>query len=101
MSRLCHTLFLAVLLASPAAAQNLDSLLARMTLEEKLGQLNLLSANGQASPQQMQLVRPGKLGGLFNVIGAEHSGAVQRIAVTEPRLKIPLHFGLHARHGYR
>ena len=47
--------------ASAAAAQNLDSLLARMTLEEKLGQLNLLSANGRASPQQMELLRAGKL----------------------------------------
>ena len=101
MLRLCHTLFFAVLLASPAAAQNLDSLLARMTLEEKLGQLNLLSANGQASPQQQQLVRAGKLGGLFNVIGAENTTPVQRIAVTESRLKIPLLFGLDVIHGYR
>ncbi len=101
MSRVCHTLILATLLAAPASAQNLDSLLARMTLEEKLGQLNLLSANGRASPQQMQLVRAGMLGGLFNVIGAENSGAVQRIAMTESRLKIPLLFGLDVIHGYR
>ena len=101
MSRLCHTLFCAVLLASPAAAQNLDSLLGRMTLAEKLGQLNLLSANGQASPQQLQLVRAGKLGGLFNVIGAENTTPVQRVAVTESRLKIPLLFGLDVIHGYR
>ena len=101
MSRLRHTLCLAVLLASPAAAQNLDSLLGRMTLAEKLGQLNLLSANGQASPQQLQLVRAGKLGGLFNVIGAENTTPVQRVAVTESRLKIPLLFGLDVIHGYR
>lgn len=101
MSRLCNTLFLTILLASPAAAQNLDSLLARMTLEEKLGQLNLVSANGRASPQQIQLARDGKLGGLFNVIGAENTTPVQRIAVTESRLKIPLLFGLDVIHGYR
>jgi beta-glucosidase len=87
--------------AAPAAAQNLDSLLARMTLEEKLGQLNLLSAGGRASPAQMQLVRAGKLGGLFNVIGAENTTPVQRIAVTESRLKIPLLFGLDVIHGFR
>ena len=87
--------------ASAAAAQNLDSLLARMTLEEKLGQLNLLSANGRASPQQMELLRAGRLGGLFNVIGAENTTPVQRIAVTESRLKIPLLFGLDVIHGYR
>src|SRR5690242_5822000 len=87
--------------SSAAPAQNLDSLLARMTLEEKLGQLNLLSAGGRASPQQMDLVRAGKLGGLFNVIGAENTTPVQRIAVTESRLKIPLLFGLDVIHGYR
>src|SRR5260370_26910754 len=101
MSLLRHSFLLSILLASPAAAQNLDSLLARMTLEEKLGQLNLLSANGRASPAQMQLVREGKLGGLFNVIGAENTTPVQRIAVTESRLKIPLLFGLDVIHGYR
>ena len=101
MSRVFHIPILTILLAAPASAQNLDSLLARMTLEEKLGQLNLLSADGRASPQQMQLVRAGKLGGLFNVIGAENTTPVQRIAVTESRLKIPLLFGLDVIHGYR
>src|SRR2546422_886316 len=101
MSRVRHILILTILLAAPASAQNLDSLLARMTLEEKLGQLKLLSANGRASPQQMDLVRAGKLGGLFNVIGAENTTPVQRIAVTESRLKIPLLLGLDVIHGYR
>jgi beta-glucosidase len=72
-----------------------------MTLEEKLGQLNLLSADGRASASQQQLVRAGKLGGLFNVIGAENTTPVQRIAVTESRLKVPLLFGLDVIHGYR
>src|SRR5438270_274558 len=58
-----RTLLLMVLLATPAAAQNLDSLLARMTLEEKLGQLNLLSADGRASPQQLQLLRAARVRG--------------------------------------
>src|SRR6266704_1214810 len=49
MSLLRHSLLLSILLASPTAAQNVDSLLARMTLEEKLGQLNLLSAGGRAA----------------------------------------------------
>src|ERR1041385_6873569 len=101
MSRVRYILVLSILFAPPASAQNLDSLLARMTLEEKLGQLNLLSANGRASPEQMQLIRVGKLGGLFNVIGAENTTPVQRIAVTESRLKIPLLFGLDVIHGYR
>src|SRR5580765_3389702 len=94
-------MFAALLLISAVTTQNLDSLLTRMTLEEKLGQLNLLSANGRASPEQMQLVRAGKLGGLFNVMGAENTTPVQRIAVTESRLKIPLLLGLDVIHGYR
>src|SRR5262249_5910652 len=101
MLRTCNSLLFAVLLATPLSAQNLDSLLARMTLEEKLGQLNLLSANGRASPQQIQLARDGRLGGLFNVIGADNTTPVQRVAVTESRLKIPLLFGLDVIHGYR
>src|SRR6267378_1853578 len=101
MSHVRHILMFSILLASPVSAQNLDSLLARMTLDEKLGQLNLVSAGGRASPQQIELVRAGKLGGLFNVMGAENTTPVQRIAVTESRLKIPLLFGLDVIHGYR
>src|SRR2546427_10666677 len=101
MSRVRHILILTILLAAPAAAQNLDSLLARMTLEEKLGQLNLLSANGRASPQQMELVRAGRLGGLFNVIGAENTTPVQGLAGTESRVKSPLLLGLDVVHGDR
>src|SRR5213594_4193686 len=101
MSHVRHVLILTVLLAAPASAQNLDSLLARMTLEEKLGQLNLLSAGGRASPEQMQLVRAGKLGGVCNVIGAENTTPVQRIAVTESRLKIRRRSGCDVIHGFR
>src|SRR5258706_2685323 len=49
----------------------------------------------------MEPVPAGKLGGLFNVMGAENTTPVQRIAVTESRLKIPLLFGLDVIHGYR
>src|SRR5204862_8115652 len=87
MSRVCYILILAILLAAPASAQNLDSLLARMTIEEKLGQLNLLSAGGRASPQQMDLVRAGELVGVLNVIGAEHTTPVERIAVKEATVR--------------
>ncbi len=84
-----------------AAAQSIDSLIASLTLEEKLGQLNLLSANGQASPAQLDQVRKGLVGGLFNVIGADAMRAAQDVAVKESRLKIPLIFGLDVIHGYR
>jgi beta-glucosidase len=84
-----------------AAAQNIDSLIARMTLEEKLGQLNLLSGNGRASPEQLALIQRGLVGGLFNVTGADATRAAQDVALQQSRLKIPLIFGLDVIHGYR
>lgn len=106
MLRHCKVVFPAVIVgsllaASQAGAQTTDSLLARMTLEEKLGQLNLLSGNGQASPEQLGLVRRGLVGGLFNVVGADAMRAAQDVAVRESRLKIPLIFGLDVIHGFR
>src|SRR5256885_2810160 len=97
---------LALVLALPASAQRsadrkIDSLLARMTLEEKLGQLNQLSVDGQPSAEQLDLVRKGLVGSLFNLTGAEATRAAQRIAVTDSRLHIPLIFGQDVIHGYR
>jgi beta-glucosidase len=91
-------------LAGQAAESRIDSLLARMTLEEKLGQLNLVTAegpDGRPSPAQLELVRRGLAGGLFNVIGATASRDVQRVAVEQSRLHIPLLLGLDVIHGYR
>jgi len=72
-----------------------------MTLEEKLGQLNQLSVDGQPSAEQLAMVRKGLVGSLFNLTGAEATRAAQRIAVTDSRLHIPLIFGQDVIHGYR
>src|SRR5881396_3116917 len=84
-----------------AAEQKLDSLLARMTLEEKLGQLNQLSVDNQPTPEQLELVRKGLVGSFLNLTGAAATRDAQHIAVTESRLHIPLIFGLDVIHGYR
>src|SRR5881296_4602218 len=84
-----------------AAEQKIDSLLARMTLEEKLGQLNQLSVDNHPSAEQLALVRKGLVGSLFNLTGAAATRDAQRIAVTESRLRIPLIFGHDVIHGYR
>jgi beta-glucosidase len=78
-------------------------LLARMTLEEKLGQLQQLDgeANGNYRPEHLQMVRQGLLGSTLNVRGAQRTNELQRIALTESRLKIPLIFGFDVIHGYR
>jgi len=81
----------------------INALLARMTLEEKLGQLQQLDgeANGNFRPEHLQMARQGLLGSTLNVRGAQKTNQLQRIAVTESRLKIPLIFGFDVIHGYR
>lgn len=82
-----------------------DSILAIMTLEEKIGQLNLPAAGdittGQASSSNIaQKIKEGKVGGLFNLKSASKIREVQRVAVEESRLKTPLLFGMDVIHGY-
>lgn len=84
----------------------IDSLMSLMTLDEKLGQLNLPAAGdintGLAqSTGIVQKIKEGKVGGLFNIKTAEKIRAIQQIAVEESRLKIPLLFGMDVIHGYK
>jgi len=83
--------------------QRINALLLRMTLQEKLGQLQQLDgeANGNFRPEHLELARQGLLGSTLNVRGAQRTNQLQRIAVTESRLKIPLIFGFDVIHGYR
>ena len=86
--------------------KEVDSILALMTLEEKIGQLNLPSSGdittGQAKSSDIaSKIAAGKVGGLFNIKTAAKIKEVQRIAVEESRLKIPLLFGMDVIHGYQ
>ena len=74
-----------------------------MTLEEKLGQLQQLDGegNGNFRPEHLDLIRKGLLGSTLNVRGAQRTNQVQRVAMTESRLKIPVLFGFDVIHGYR
>jgi beta-glucosidase len=83
---------------SDAVEHRVNALLQQMTLEEKVGQLAQFTSN---SPQTLELVRQGKVGSLFNVLGAADVNAAQKLAVEKSRLKIPLLFGLDVIHGYR
>lgn len=83
----------------------IDELMGKMTLTEKLGQLNLPSAGdittGQANSSDIaEKIRKGKVGGLFNIKSVEKIRDVQKVAVEESRLKIPLLFGMDVIHGY-
>ncbi len=83
-----------------------DSILALMTIEEKLGQLNQPGGPGAntgpaARAGTEQEIRAGSIGSFLGVTGAAHTRTLQRVAVEESRLKIPLLFGADVIHGYR
>ena len=116
---LYRTLVLLVLLQAPVLAQGLrtvnpvaerkiDSLLSLMSLEEKLGQLNQSTIDWDSTrkvytitPGRINELRKGLIGSVLNLNGARETRAVQRIAVEESRLHIPLIFGYDVIHGYR
>lgn len=83
----------------------IDVLMNKMTLEEKIGQLNLPVTGeittGQAKSSDIAAkIKKGEVGGLFNLKGVERIREVQRQAVEESRLGIPLLFGMDVIHGY-
>ena len=83
----------------------IDNLMGKMTLQEKIGQLNLPVSGeivtGQAKSSDVAgKIRKGQVGGLFNVKGVDNIREVQKIAVEQSRLKIPLLFGMDVIHGY-
>ena len=105
---------LAALLILPSSARAqvyatrpsfVDDLMSRMTLREKIGQLNLPVAGnittGQAKSSDVaaQIAR-GEVGGLFNLKGVKSIRELQKIAVENSRLHIPLIFGMDVIHGY-
>src|SRR5882762_3788046 len=83
--------------------RRINELVARMTLAEKLGQLQILDgeADGKFRPEHLDLIRKGLLGSTLNVRGAARTNELQRIAMNESRLKIPILFGFDVIHGYR
>jgi len=83
-----------------------DNLMKKMTLDEKLGQLNLPASGdiitGAGSNNNIaEKIKQGKVGGLFNIKSAQKIHDVQQIAVEQSRLKIPLLFGMDVIHGYQ
>ncbi len=84
----------------------IDSVLAGMTLEEKVGQLNQRSGAGEptgpgGAPAGVEQIQRGEVGSFLNVVGVEPITRLQRIAVEQSRTHIPLLFALDVIHGYR
>lgn len=86
--------------------QRVDELLAQMTLEEKIGQLNQYTNDANPTgplvinPNKQEELKKGLLGSMLNVNGAERTRKYQEMAM-QSRLKIPLLFGLDVIHGYK
>jgi beta-glucosidase len=88
-------------------ASFIDDLLERMTLDEKIGQLNLLTPGGSSptgpvvSQDVEAKIRRGQVGGIFGISGPARLRAAQEAAVKQSRLGIPLLFGLDVIHGHK
>ncbi len=84
-----------------------EALLRKMTLEEKIGQLNLLTpgggvATGEVVSKNVEAkIKAGQVGGLFGVAGPDKVRVAQELAVKESRLGIPLLIGSDVIHGYK
>lgn len=91
-------------------SKKIDSLLAIMTLEEKIGQMNLYNGfwdvtgpvpKEVSSNLKYKHLKKGYVGAMLNVRGVKHVREIQRIAVEESRLGIPLLFGFDVIHGFK
>ena len=92
--------------SKPQDARRIETLIERMTLTEKLGQLTMMAASHTVTGpviagHSTDDIRSGRIGNLLNLIGAGAAREMQRIAVEESRLKIPLLIGLDVIHGHR
>lgn len=100
-------------IAQPTSVKNIDqkvdSLMKLMTLEEKIGQLNQLTADfatgnlegAKAKSELDQLIKDGKVSSFLNVNGMENKIRFQEVAVKQSRLKIPIIIGQDVIHGYK
>lgn len=91
---------------APEIERRVEELLKQMTLEEKVGQLNQYSYGiptgpGTGRSQVEEAIRRGEVGSFLNVTDPALSNRLQRVAMDQSRLKIPLIFGLDVIHGYR
>ncbi len=93
-------------IADPALDARIDSLLHRMTMEEKVGQLVQYSAGQPTGPgtgrtDYEDMIAKGQIGSLFNVVDPREINKYQKIAMEKARLHIPILFGLDVIHGFK
>jgi len=112
MKRKSIAVFLVIMLCFSVSGQDekmaafINDLMSKMSVDEKIGQLNLITAGGfttgtAVNENSAQKLRNGQIGGLFNVFSLQSMKAAQDIAVKETPNKIPIIFGMDVIHGYR
>jgi beta-glucosidase len=89
-----------------AEERKIDSILTRMTLEEKIGQMTLFTSDWDQTGPTLRAgyrddVRAGRVGAIFNAHTAAYNRELQRMSIEETRMGIPLLFGYDVIHGYR
>ena len=99
---ICFVTFLGLLSCTPQdpIEKKIDQLLSQMTLEEKIGQMNQLDPSWDAEVKEAQ-IREGLVGSIFNIVDPNEVNRLQRMAVEETRLGIPLLVGRDVIHGFR
>jgi len=78
-----------------------NNLLSEMTLDEKIGQMSQIDPGYMSVDQMNKTVRDGNYGSFLNIFGVAKINALQKVAMEESRLKIPLIIGRDVIHGYR
>jgi len=94
----------------PAIEAKITDLLTKMTIDEKMGQLNQYTSRwemtgpapqGTSNQQMLDMIKSGMVGSLLNVTGVDATRKAQKLAVENSRLKIPMIFGYDVIHGYQ
>jgi beta-glucosidase len=99
---ICTALVFAACTKQPVDSmdQKVDKLLSQMTLEEKIGQLNQISGNG-LNDDIVTRIKNGSIGSILNEVDPETINTLQKLAVEESRLGIPLIFARDVIHGFK
>jgi beta-glucosidase len=96
--------------SDPTVEAKITDLLSKMTLDEKMGQLNQYTSRwemtgpapqGSGEQQMLEMIKTGMVGSLLNVTGADATRKAQKLAIENSRLKIPMIFGYDVIHGYQ
>ena len=94
----------------PVTEAKITDLLSKMTLDEKMGQLNQFTSQwemtgpapkGTSEQKMLEMIKSGLVGSMLNVTGADATRKTQKLAVENSRLKIPMIFGYDVIHGYK